>query len=89
MTTDPQRITVTENPGEACGTERFVVCHQAFPELRIGGPSVREAAQMLADRLTSELDAVTDPTHREPAEQAIADAKALIEKENSQSNQPR
>ena len=78
MLTDARKITVVENDCNVCGTDRFVVFHPTLPELRVAGPSVEHAAQQLADRLTAELDAVSDPIHRDPVARAIADVRAFL-----------
>lgn len=41
--------------------------------------SAREAAEHLSKRLKSDLDAVSDPLHRDPVRVAIADVRAFLE----------
>ena len=77
---DARNITVVEDDCHVCGTDRFVVFHPAFPELRVTGSSAEQAAQQLAERLTAELDAVSDPGHRDPVERAITDVRAFLGK---------
>jgi hypothetical protein len=79
MRADARKITVAESPCDLCGTKRTFVFHQAFPELRIAGPSTEQAAQQLEARLTADLDVVADPAHREPVRLAIADVRAFLD----------
>ena len=83
MSPDARKIIVAENHCDTCGTERIVVFHQAFPELRIFGSSAEQAVQQLSGRLTSDLDFVTDPAHREPVGLAIADVQAFLDRERA------
>jgi hypothetical protein len=80
MRADARKITVVESPCDVCGTQRTFVFHEAFPELRIAGPSTEQAAQQLAARLTADLEVVTDPAHREPVRLAIADVRAFVDR---------
>jgi hypothetical protein len=80
MKADETKIIVTEIPCDLCGTKRSLIYHEAFPELRITGPSVEEAAQQLHARLTANLDAVVDPVRRESVQQAIADGERFLDK---------
>jgi hypothetical protein len=80
MDADPRNVVVTDNSCDTCGTDTILVHHQSFPELRISGSSASEAARLLSERLSSEIDAVVDPIHREPVVQAIEDLRSFIER---------
>ena len=84
MNAETSRITIEENPCDVCGTERIIVFHAMFPELRVAGPSTEQAAQQLEVRLTSELEAVSAPAHRDPVLIAIADVREFIASVNAQ-----
>ena len=43
--------------------------------MRVRGESGEQAAENLITRLESNLDAVSDPSHREPVRLAIADVR--------------
>lgn len=79
MNADPRNVIVAELPCTACSTDTVSVHHQSFPETQVGGSSVSEAAERLANQLENGLDVVTDPTHRDPIRQAIADIQAFLE----------
>jgi hypothetical protein len=81
MDINPHNVIVTEINCHTCGGENIHVHHQSFPELRIGGQSAGEAAERLASRLESSLDAVSDPAHRVPVQQALADLRAFLNRE--------
>jgi len=81
MAGDPKQVVVTENFCNACGTPRVNVHHQSFPEMWIGGESPDQAAANLALRLKPNLDAVSDPSHRERVHRAIADVEAFLSRE--------
>lgn len=83
MSPNAKKVTVTENVCDACGTERIIVFHQSFPELRVSSSSAGHAARRLAERLTSGLDAVPDPAQREPVQLAIADVQAFLDREGA------
>jgi hypothetical protein len=78
MNVDPGKVIVTESRCGACSTETVQVYHQSFPEMRFAGQSAEEAAERLANQLEGSLDAVSDPPHREPVRQAIADLRAFL-----------
>lgn len=78
MGADSRNVFVIENSCNICGGEAISIYHQNFPELRVGGQTVCEAAERLVNRLDSALDVVADPIHREPVRQAIADVKAFM-----------
>jgi quercetin dioxygenase-like cupin family protein len=78
MAGDPKQVVVTEDFCNACGTPRVNVHHQSFPEMWIGGESPDHAAANLAIRLNPNLDAVSDPPHRERVRGAIADVQAFL-----------
>jgi len=81
MTGDPKQVVVTEEFCNACGTPRVNVHHQSFPEMWISGESPDQAAENLSVRLESNLDAVSDPSHRELVHLAIADVQAFLNRE--------
>jgi quercetin dioxygenase-like cupin family protein len=78
MAGDPKLVVVTEDFCNACGTPRVNVHHQSFPEMCIGGESPDQAAADLARHLKPNLDAVSDPSHRETVRRAIADVEAFL-----------
>jgi quercetin dioxygenase-like cupin family protein len=81
MAADPKMIVVTEKSCNACGTPRVNIHHQSFPEMWISGELPEQAAETLADRLETNLDAVSDPSHRERVRLAIADVRAYLAKD--------
>jgi len=80
MTSDPRRIIVTESCCGACSTHMFRVHHQGFPEMQIEGESAEQAVQLLATRLESDLDCISDPSHHEAGRLAIDDARAFLDR---------
>lgn len=89
MNAIPDQIIVIDTTCSACGVDAINVYHQHFPELRTGGCSTTEAAQRLADQLESSLDAVDDPSKRQRAQQAIADARAFAASQSAPSAAPK
>jgi hypothetical protein len=83
MNVDANKIIVAEIECNTCGTDRFEVFHQDFPELRIAAPTAEQAVQRLVGQLTTSLDVAVAPLHREPVCQAIADLNAFLGRENS------
>ena len=81
MSSNESMVVVTEDSCNACGTHRVDVHHQSFPEMRVRGESGQQAAENLITRLESNLDAVSDPSHREPVRLAIADVRAFLNRE--------
>lgn len=81
MTGDAKMIVVTEDFCNACGTPKVNVHHQSFPELLISGASPDEAAETLAIQLGPNLEAVSDPSHRERVRRAMADVQAFLTRE--------
>ena len=81
MAGDAKKIVVTEDFCNACGTPKVNVHHQSFPELSISGESPDDAAENLAIRLGPNLDAVSDPSHRERVRRAMADVQAFLSRE--------
>lgn len=81
MIGDPRMVVVTEEFCNACGTPRVDVHHQSFPEMRISGEFPSQAANELLARFKSDLTAVSDPMHRAPAELAIGDVQAFIDRD--------
>jgi quercetin dioxygenase-like cupin family protein len=78
MTSDPEMVFVKEEFCNACGTPRVNVQHQSFPEMWASGASPEDAAERLAIRLKTNLDAVSDPSHRERVSHAMADVQAYL-----------
>lgn len=78
MTANPNLVIVSERFCDACGTQLVNIHHQNFPEMWIGGETPKLAAEELANHLESNLDAVSDPFHREPVRNAIADVQAFL-----------
>jgi 7-cyano-7-deazaguanine synthase len=62
-------VVVKEKFGNACGTPRVNAHHESFPESRIDAESTHQAAQSLA-RLKTDLDSVSDPSHRDRVHRA-------------------
>jgi quercetin dioxygenase-like cupin family protein len=81
MAADPKMIVATEKCCNACGTPRVNIHHQSFPEMWISGESLEQAAANLAIRLVTNLDAVSDPSHRERVRLAIADVQAYLSRD--------
>ena len=79
MKADPRNVIVAELPCNVCSTDTVSVHHQSFPEMQIHGSSVSEAVERLAQELETGLDVVTDPVHRDPIRQAIADIRAFLD----------
>ncbi len=78
MSSDLKRVIVTQSSCHHCGVDAVEVYHQHFPEMRISGNSALQAAERLCAHLESELDAVSDPLHRNPVQFAIADVQAFL-----------
>jgi quercetin dioxygenase-like cupin family protein len=76
-------IVVTEDFCNACGTPQVNVHHQSLPELSITGESPQQAAENLAHELEPNLDAVSDPSHRERVRRAIEDVQAFLASETN------
>jgi hypothetical protein len=83
MSADASKITVIESLCDACGTTDVQVCHQSFPELQVTGTSAEQAARQLAQRLSASLDAVSDPSYREPVRRAVDDLRAFLDREGA------
>ena len=83
MSSDPKRVIVTQSSCHHCGVDAIEVYHQHFPEMRISGDSDHQAAERLLAHLESELDAVSDPLHRDPVQRAITDVQAFVSKQQA------
>jgi hypothetical protein len=83
MSSDPNRIIVVACCCDAYSSNKYQVHHRMFPEMQIGGMSVEQAVSYLVERLTSDLDCVSDTSHREAVWLAIADARAFLDREGS------
>lgn len=56
------------------------VHHRDFPEIRADGGSAKEAASLLASKLTLALDTALIEWRRQTLGQAIADVEAFVKK---------
>lgn len=83
MELDPRRVIVTEACCEACNVQTIRVHHEHFPELRVEGMNAETAALSLANRLSAAHDGVSDPSHREAIQVALADTRAFLDRENA------
>ncbi len=83
MESNPRNVVVTEHACRTCGGGTIDVYHQSFPELRVGERSAGEAAERLARRLESSLDAVSDQAHRQLVLQALADVRAFVDRQGA------
>jgi quercetin dioxygenase-like cupin family protein len=81
MAGDANMVVVTEDFCNACGTPQVNVHHESFPELSVRGESPDEGAENLALQLKPNLDAVSDPSHRERVRRAMADVEAFLARE--------
>jgi hypothetical protein len=73
METDPSRVIVTVS-----GTSTATVHHRDFPEIRAEGPSPKDAAAHLVNKLGAALDSALTDWRRNTVDQAIADVKAFV-----------
>jgi hypothetical protein len=83
MSADPRRIIVTESCCQGCDVHTVQVYHENFPEMRIEGMSAEQAADHLVDRLTANLDSVSDPSHLEAVRAVIDDTRAFLDREGA------
>jgi hypothetical protein len=74
METDPNRVIVSLS-GTASTT---IVHHRDFPEIRAEGPSPKDAAANLVNKLAAALDSALTDWRRNTLDQAIADVKAFV-----------
>lgn len=81
MKSDSTKLIVSEGHCDCCGTPSVQVYHPSFPEFRLAASSAEQAAERLASRLETSLDAVSDPSRREPVRRAIADIRAFLSRE--------
>ena len=58
------------------------VHHRDFSEIRADGGSAKEAAALLANKLTLALDTALTDWRRETLAQAIADVEAFVKKDD-------
>ena len=79
VSNEPQKITVTPGHLGACGVPAVHVAHQSYPEMRVTDTEVRQAAERLALRLASDLDAVSSPACRKRGLLALDDIRAFLE----------
>jgi hypothetical protein len=75
MQTDPSRVIVTLSGSSAT----TIVHHRDFPEIRAEGPSPKEAAANLVNKLAAALDSALTDWRRNTVDQAIADVKAFVD----------
>ena len=78
MNNNASKVTVAGLVCDACGTDNVEVFHPNFPEMRVVGNSPKEAAEDLAVKLRASLDTVSEPFHRQPVREAIADVDAFL-----------
>jgi hypothetical protein len=83
MSADPKKVIVEENLCQSCSTQTVRVHHESFPEMRIAGMSAEQAAERLAEQLEAELDAVSNPSLREPVQRAVVDLRAFLNREGA------
>jgi hypothetical protein len=77
MDIDAKRVIVTI----AAGSTTAIVHHRDFPEIRAEGPSPREAASHLVNKLIAALDTALTDWRRGTLDHAIADIKAFVKQE--------
>lgn len=82
MSGNPNNIIANKADCSFCGAHAIEVHHRDFPELRVKDASASRAAALIAERLASDLDAVSDPLHRDPVRRAILDAQAFLKREH-------
>ena len=78
MSADPKTVIVVDQLCDVCVTPHINIHHQNFPEMWVSGETPRLAAENLVIRLRGNLDAVSDPFHREPVCDAMADVQAFL-----------
>jgi hypothetical protein len=74
MVTDVSRVIVSS--GATCSATQ--VHHRDFPEIRSDGETAEDAAAHLINQLVRALDSALTPWRRETIQQAIADVKAFV-----------
>ena len=77
MSDATNRIIVADALCCACSTDTVQVHHENFPEMWVEGRSAEEAVDILSDRLSAALDAVSDRVHRDAILSALADVRAF------------
>lgn len=83
MNADPSRVLLIEGFCDCCGTANIQLRHAGFPELTITTGSVAEAGERLIQRLDIAVEAVSEPSQREPIGLAIADVRAFLLREQA------
>ncbi len=78
METDPSRVIVTD--GATAHTKQ--VHHREFPEIRADGPTPKEAASLLVNKLSLALDTALTNWRRETLSQAAADVAAFAKRDD-------
>ncbi|HZW32955.1 MAG TPA: hypothetical protein VFF52_19725 [Isosphaeraceae bacterium] len=78
MDTEPSRVIVTLSASSSAAC----VHHRDFPEIRAEGSSPKEAAAHLVNQLTRTLDSALTDWRRDRVNEAIADVRAFVEREN-------
>jgi quercetin dioxygenase-like cupin family protein len=71
-------VIVSQTSCKICGTPQVTAHHQNFPEMSPSGDSPQQALQALAVRLKANIDAVSDPVHRDSIRTAVADVDAFL-----------
>ena len=74
MDADPTRVIQSASTSSS----NFIVHHRDFPEIRAEGPSPKEAAAHLENKLAAALDSALTDWRRGTIGQAIADVKAFL-----------
>ena len=77
MDTDRDRVIVTN--GATANTTR--VHHRDFPEIQADGETAKEAASLLANKLSLAMDTALTDWRRQTLNQAIADVEAFVKGE--------
>jgi hemoglobin len=83
MNADSKRLIVLASSCQACDVHTIRVHHQNFPELQLEGMTAAQAADHLANRLTTSLDSISDPTQSAAVRAAVADIRAFIDREGA------
>lgn len=79
MCGDPRRILVFEDPCDDCGSRMIHALHARFPEMQVEDATAEFAVELLAVRLATDLDCISDPAHRKILQDAVDDARAYLE----------
>ena len=75
MTTEPSKVIATAG----ATPETVEILHRDFPDLRVDGDSLEDAAANLVQALTLMLNDTEDDQERDALRQAIGEVQAYIE----------